>query len=190
MEIVCLRHAESENVLAGASGVVPLAPLTERGRAQAAALAAELTDGVRVSRVYASRAVRARQTAEVLDAPVTVLPQLAEMSIGRREGQIDAALREETAEVLRSWVVDGDLDRRVADGETGHDVLTRMTMALARVAAEGGRPAVIGHVGSLTLALSVLCGLGGAVWGAPLPYAVPFVVHWDGSRWHCPRWPG
>jgi len=57
VEILCLRHAESENVLAGASGVVPLAPLTERGRAQAAALAGE----VWVSRVYASRAVRARQ---------------------------------------------------------------------------------------------------------------------------------
>jgi len=186
VEILCLRHAESENVLAGASGVVPLAPLTERGRAQAAALAGE----VWVSRVYASRAVRARQTAEVLDAPVTVLPQLAEMSIGRREGQIDAALREETADVLRSWVVDGELDRRVADGETGHEVLSRMTTALTRVATEGGSPAVIGHVGSLTLALSVLCGLGGRVWDAPLPHAVPFVVHWDGTRWHCPSWPG
>ena len=186
MEILCLRHAESENVLAGASGVVPLAPLTERGRAQAAKLAGEVC----VSRVYASRAVRARQTAEVLDAPVTVLPQLAEMSIGRREGQIDAALREETADVLRSWVVDGELDRRVADGETGHEVLSRMTTALTRVASEGGSPAVIGHVGSLTLALSVLCGLGGTVWGAPLPHAVPFVVHWDGTRWHCPSWPG
>ena len=186
MEILCLRHAESENVLAGASGVVPLAPLTERGRAQAAALAGEVC----VSRVYASRAVRARQTAEVLDAPVTVLPQLAEMSIGRREGQIDAALREETADVLRSWVVDGELDRRVADGETGHEVLSRMTTALTRVAAEGGNPAVIGDVGSLTLALSVLCGLGGTVWGAPLPHALPFVVHWDGTRWHCPSWPG
>ena len=190
MEIVFLRHAESENVLAGASGVVPLAPLTERGRAQAAALPAALGEQARVSRVYASRAVRARQTAEVLAAPVTVLPQLAEMSIGRREGQIDPALREETSEVLRSWVVDGDLDRRVADGETGHEVLSRMTTALTRVAAEGGSPAVIGHVGSLTLALSVLCGLGGAVWGTPLPHAVPFVVHWDGARWHCPSWPG
>ena len=126
----------------------------------------------------------------MLAAPVTVLPQLAEMSIGRREGEIDAALREETAEVLRCWVVDGDLDRRVADGETGHEVLARMTAALTRVAAEGGSPAVIGHIGSLTLALSVLCGLGGAVWGTPLPHAVPFAVHWDGSRWHCPRWPG
>jgi broad specificity phosphatase PhoE len=187
VEILCLRHAESENALAGVSGVVPLAPLTERGRAQAAALADEVQG---VSRVYASRAVRARQTAEALDAPVTVLPQLAEMSIGRREGQIDAALREETAEVLRAWVVDGDLDRRVADGETGQEVLTRMTTALTRVATEGGSPAVVGHVGSLTLVLSVLCGLGGTVWGLPLPPAVPFVVHWDGTRWHCPRWPG
>jgi broad specificity phosphatase PhoE len=186
VEIVCLRHAESENVLTGASGAVPLAPLTERGRAQAAALSGQ----VRVSRVYASRAVRARQTADVLGAPVTVLPQLAEMAIGRREGEIDAELRRETEDVLRAWVVDGDLDRRVADGETGGEVLARMSEALARIAAGGGTPALVGHVGSLTLAVSVLCGLGGTVWGAPLPHAVPFVVRWDGSRWHCPWWPG
>ena len=173
-------------MLTGASGAVPLAPLTERGRAQAAALAGQL----RVSRVYASRAVRARQTAGMLGAPVIVLPQLAEMGIGRREGEIDATLRQETADVLQGWVVDGDLDRRVADGETGREVLTRMTAALTRIAADGGSPAVIGHVGSLTLALSVLCGLGGTVWGAPLPYAVPFSVRWDGTRWHCPQWPG
>ena len=91
--------------------------------------------------------------------------------------------------MLRAWVVDGDLDRRVADGETGHDVLARMTAALTRIAAGGGRPALVGHVASLTLAISVLCGLGGAVWGAPLPHAAPFPVRWDGSRWHCPRWP-
>ena len=186
VQIVCLRHAESENVLTGASGAVPLAPLTERGRTQAAALAEQ----VRVGQVYASRAVRARQTAEALGAPVTVLPQLAEMSIGRREGQIDPVLRQETEDVLRAWVVDGDLDRRVGDGESGREVLERMTAALTRVAAGGGTPAVVGHVGSLTLALSVLCGLGDAVWGAPLPQAVPFVVQWDGTRWHCPRWPG
>jgi broad specificity phosphatase PhoE len=186
VEIVCLRHAESENVLTGASGAVPLAPLTEHGRAQAAALAVQ----VRVGQVYASRSVRARQTAEALDAPLTVLPQLAEMSIGRREGQIDVALRQETEDVLRAWVVDGDLDRRVGDGESGHEVLDRMTAALTRVAEGGGTPAVVGHVGSLTLALSVLCGLGAAVWGAPLPHAVPFVVQWDGTRWQCPRWPG
>jgi alpha-ribazole phosphatase/probable phosphoglycerate mutase len=64
-----------------------------------------------------------------------------------------------------------------------------MTAALEVVAAQPGRPALVGHVGSLTLAVSVLCGLGGAVWGAPLPHAVPFMVRRDGTRWHCPRWP-
>jgi 2,3-bisphosphoglycerate-dependent phosphoglycerate mutase len=62
VEVRCLRHAESANVLAGASGAVPLAPLTARGWAQAAALGTDL----RVDRVYASPAVRARQTAELL----------------------------------------------------------------------------------------------------------------------------
>jgi broad specificity phosphatase PhoE len=68
VEIVCLRHGESENVLAGASGAVPEASLTEHGRTQARAA-------------------------------------------------------------------------------------------------------------------------GGAVWGAPLPHAVPFTVRRDGSRWQCPCWP-
>ena len=64
--------------------------------------------------------------------------------------------------------------------------------AAGRVALKcmGSGTAVIGHVGSLTLALNVLCGLGGAVWGVPLPYAVPFALYWDGTRWHCPSWPG
>jgi broad specificity phosphatase PhoE len=98
VEIRCLRHAESANVLAGASGAVPLAPQTRYGRAQAAALEA----GLRVDRVYASPAVRARQTAELLVAPVTVLPELAEIGIGARAGEVDAGLRRETADVLRA----------------------------------------------------------------------------------------
>jgi alpha-ribazole phosphatase/probable phosphoglycerate mutase len=120
---------------------------------------------------------------------VVELPGLGELRVGSQEGVVDARLRQETAEVLRAWVVDGDLGRRVADGETGHEVLARMTAALEVIAAQPGRPALVGHVGSLTLAVSVLCGLGGAVWGAPLPHAVPFTVRRDGTRWHCPRWP-
>ncbi|MFJ3404173.1 hypothetical protein [Promicromonospora sp. NPDC090134] len=49
--------------------------------------------------------------------------------------------------------------------------------------------AVIGHVGSLTLALSRLCGLGSSMWGAPLPHAEPFRVEWDGNQWNCAAWP-
>jgi len=194
VELVCLRHAESGNVVAGASGALPLSPLTERGREQARRAAADpQLAGVRA--VYASTALRARQTAEILagelDGEVILRPDLAEIGIGDQEGVVDAALRRETADVLAAWVVEGDLDRRVADGETGHEVLARVRSTLAAIAAEhpGGTVALVGHVGSLTLALSVLCGLGGSVWGAPLPHAVPFRVRGDGERWHCDRWP-
>jgi broad specificity phosphatase PhoE len=193
-ELVFLRHAESENVVAGASGAIPMAPLTDRGREQAAHAAAD--PAVAAARVlYASTAVRVRQTAEIIartkGAAVIFLPELVEVGIGGAEGVVDATLRRETAVVLEAWVVDGDLERRIADGETGHDVLARMRTALDGIAAEhaGERAAVIGHVGSLTLALSVLCGLGSAVWGAPLPHAVPFAVQVEGPRWSCKDWP-
>lgn len=185
MEITCLRHAESANVLLGASGQMPDAPLTVLGREQARALRLPGT-----TTAYVSATVRARQTAEPLGVPVTELAGLGEVGVGSREGAIDAGLRRETADVLQAWVVDGDLDRRVGDGESGREVLIRMTAAVQLVADRGGRPALVGHVASLTVLVSVLCGLGAAVWDAPLPHAVPFVLRRDASGWRCPRWPG
>ena len=185
-EVVCLRHAESANLVAGVSGAVPVAPLTARGFRQAAAVAAALAG---IDRVYASSALRARQTAAALGVEVVARDELVEIGLGGQEGSTDPALRRETADVLRAWVVDGELDRRVADGESGHEVLARMTAGLREVAAFDGRAALVGHVGSLTLAVSVLCGLGAEVWGRPLPPAVPFGIGWDGRRSHCPQWP-
>ena len=186
VDIVCLRHGESENVVAGASGQLPAAPLTAAGWEQARAL--RLTG---ITHAYASATVRARQTAEAFGVPVTELAGLAEVGVGSREGAVDAGLRRETADVLRAWVVDGELDRRVGDGESGHEVLARMGAALDSIADRSGtRPVVVGHVASLTVVASVRCGLGAAVWGSPLPHAVPFVLRRDRTGWHCPRWPG
>jgi broad specificity phosphatase PhoE len=195
VDLVCLRHAESENVVAGASGALPLSPLTARGRRQAAE-AASATDLAGVRCVYSSTALRARQTAQILaqhlDAEVVLAPGLVEMGIGDQEGVIDAELRQETAAVLRAWVVAGDLGRRVGAGESGYQVLARVRASLDSVVGEhpGEKVALVGHVGSLTLGLSVLCGLGGTVWGVPLPHAVPFLVRADGELWHCKQWPG
>ncbi|MEV4801951.1 histidine phosphatase family protein [Nonomuraea sp. NPDC049421] len=58
-----------------------------------------------------------------------------------------------------------------------------------RAATTAGIVAVVGHVASLTAGLAVLCGLGGRVWGAPLPHAEPFAVEWDGTAWRCGSWP-
>lgn len=190
----CLRHGESENVTAGIAGAVPSAPLTEHGRHQAIQAARTLADEP-ISGVYCSTALRARQTAQLLAArfglEVWALPRLTEAGIGRHEGRADPATRRRTAEVLRAWVVEHDLQQRVADGETGQHVLDRMTAAFQQIAwtHPGGTVAVVGHVASLTLALSRLCALGPRVWGNALPHARPFLVESDGQTWRCPTWP-
>lgn len=191
--VYCLRHGESANVVAGAAGVLPAAPLTARGRKQASEAAA--LRGERVSAVYASTACRAQQTAEIIAAAhglrPTIMPDLAEVGIGALEGATDPATRARTAEVLRSWVVDGDLDSRVADGEDGHVVVGRMTRALNAIAdaRAGGTAVVVGHVASLTAALATICHLGTEIWGAPLPHAVPFLVVRTPDGWQCRSWP-
>jgi len=78
----------------------------------------------------------------------------------------------------------------VADGESGHAVVARVTTALRAIAAEnfGTVVALVGHVASLTAGLSALCGIGEDIWGRPLPHAVPFRVHTDGLVWRS-EWP-
>jgi broad specificity phosphatase PhoE len=191
--LICLRHGESANVINRQAGALPGAPLTARGRDQAAAAAARLHDQ-HAGTVYASSAIRSRQTAAIiasaLGLEVAVLPGLSEVGLGSKEGATDPATRRLVAQVLRAWIVDGDLSARVADGESGHDVAARVTAALTRIAtASTGQPAiVIGHVASLTTGISALCRNGPVLWGAPLPHAVPFPLTRRGPRWHV-QWP-
>ncbi|WP_332838866.1 histidine phosphatase family protein [Nocardia bovistercoris] len=190
----CLRHGESENVTAGVAGAVPSAPLTSRGLDQSAAAADTLADEP-IAHVYCSTALRARQTAEALlpgrAVDITAVADLAEVGIGAAEGSTDSAVRRETSAVLRSWIVERRFERRVADGESGTQVLTRMTTVLERIAqTHGGESvALVGHVASLSVTLARLCGLGAQVWGKPLPHATPFLVERKGRYWECRSWP-
>lgn len=194
VRVWCLRHGESENVTTEVAGAVPCAPLTERGRHQAL-MAAQILADEPISRVYASTAVRARQTAQPLAAApgveIQAVAELMEAGIGRHEGSSDPAIRRRAAEVLRSWIVERDLGQRVADGESGHEVVARMATAFQKITEQhaGETVVVVGHVASLTVALDQLCDLGATVWGRPLPHAEPFLVEWDGHAWRCPTWP-
>jgi alpha-ribazole phosphatase/probable phosphoglycerate mutase len=140
--------------------------------------------------------VRAVQTADVLaselglPAPLPV-SGLVEMGLGRHDGSADDGVRGQSAEVLRQWVVHGGLDARVADGESGHEVVARMTQALRGIASSnpGGVVALVGHVASLTALMAARCGIGPAIWDRPLPHAVPFRLDTDGQTWQCPAWP-
>jgi broad specificity phosphatase PhoE len=194
VRIWCLRHGESDNVIAGIAGAVPLASLTQQGRDQAAAAAHQLANEP-ITAVYASTARRAIQTADPIaaahDLEVIASAQLVEVGIGSAEGSHDPEIRRETALVLRAWVVDQDLDQRVADGESGREVVARIAAELETIAAHhpGTTVALIGHVASLTTGLGTLCDLGPGVWGTPLPHAKPFLIEWDGTNWHCSTWP-
>lgn len=193
--IRCLRHCQSQNVLDGVCGEQTLAPLTKAGWAQARAVAARLALEP-IGRVYTSAALRARQTAEViattLRVNLAIMPELAEVGIGEQEGATDPVTRRRTAEVLHAWIVDGDLDARVADGETGHQVTQRMVTAFTTIAtAHPGRTvAVVGHVASLTTGLATLCSqLGSRTWGRPLPPGHPVTVEHHQHTWTCRDWP-
>lgn len=181
VRVWCLRHAEAHNGAAGLAGAAPLASLTASGRYQADA-AARVLAGEPIARVYASTALRACQTAErlaaVLAVDVVALPELVEVGVGDQ--------------VLRAWIVEGDLGQRAANGESGYEVVARVAAAFQRIAVNhpGETVAVVSHVASLTVALGRLCALGAQVWGTPLPHARPFLVEWDGHAWHCPAWPG
>lgn len=204
VRVWCLRHAESE-ANASVPGALEDCGLTQLGRSQAID-AAQRLKAEPITRIYSSTALRARQTAALLAtalattqgtpgtpgmpaASITAMPELVEVEC--------------TADALRAWVVERDLGRPMADGasgasgadrgdgETGHQVVARVTAAFQKIARAhpGETVAVVGHVASLTVALSRLCSLGSGVWGIPLPHARPFLVEWDGSAWHCAAWP-
>jgi alpha-ribazole phosphatase/probable phosphoglycerate mutase len=178
VRVWCLRHAEAENVTAGPADA---APLTARGHHQAIA-AAQTLAGEPITRIYSSTMLRAHQTAELLASVLTVdivaMPELVEVSVGE--------------DMLRAWIVEQALGRRATDGESGWQVVARMTAAFQKIASThpGETVAVVGHVASLTVALGRLCALGATVWGTPLPHAHPFLVEWDGRAWQCQARPG
>ena len=79
-------------------------PLSEGGRAQAAALAARL-EPVDFERIISSPLLRARQTAEIVAGgrEVEIEPRLAEMDYGRWEGLTYEQINETDAEERRRW---------------------------------------------------------------------------------------
>jgi broad specificity phosphatase PhoE len=191
--LICMRHAQSVNVSAHQAGALSEVPLTDLGRHQAE-VAARSVAGAGITAIYASTAVRAEQTARVIGShlglPVVLAADLTEVWLGVREGAIDEATHQMTAEVLRAWIVDGNLAARVADGETGYQVQGRVSSTLKRIGLDHGNQPVliIGHVASLTTGINALCGNGPDVWGSPLPHAVAFTMTRHEQTWHC-TWP-
>jgi broad specificity phosphatase PhoE len=138
VRILLVRHGQSTANAAGAvSSAAPGPDLSDLGREQAEALAAEL-GGDRIDAVYASTLVRAQQTAAPLAArlglDVVVREGLQEIEAGDLEDRTDE-------EALRGYVLPliawagGDLTASAPGAPDGHAFFERFDAAIADIVA-------------------------------------------------------
>jgi broad specificity phosphatase PhoE len=149
--ILLARHGESDwNVARRWQGHSDR-PLTERGRAQAHALAERLGE-IALDAVYASDLERARATAEIVarsqDLRVNLLPELREVDVGSWSGFTRDEARERFPDDYRRWLEGGPGWR---DGETYEEMSDRIVRAVGRIISmhPHGRVLVVSHGGPI-----------------------------------------
>lgn len=214
MKLILARHGQTQaNIDRVLDTLPPGFPLTAEGRRQAEELADALRDEP-VAAVYASPAVRARQTA----APVAARHGLApieldgvqEVFLGDLEARSDPGAHELWNAIYRSWHA-GHPDRRVPGGESGTEVLQRYRAALSRLAAtpqahgpnHANHPngtvatnnpsatiVVVSHGGAIRLAAAALATNVTSEFAQEhyLPNTRTVVLAPAGDGWHCLRW--
>ncbi len=158
-EIILVRHAESTSNVAQRWQGHGDAPLSVRGRAQAAALAAAMT-GERIDRVVSSDLARAHDTARALGRPVEAHPDWRELDLGAWDGLTSAEIAARfpgQLEALRT-----DPDHRLGGGESWRDLARRAGGALERLRATlepGARAVVVAHGAVIVALLEDLLGV-------------------------------
>ena len=184
--LVVARHGEAEYELSeyadeGGS-------LTSLGRQQASALAEELA-GRRVAHVWTSTLARAVQTAEIVAARlgvgVTTRQGLREFGVGNHAGtplDLDPFLQ-----TYLRWL-DGELDERVAGGESGREIADRVGAVLREVADAhpGETVLVVSHGGAIGLGVPHLCRMDAEQ--TSLANTATVEVLADADEWVCTRW--
>jgi broad specificity phosphatase PhoE len=127
------------------------APLTDRGREQARALAAAAA-GLGVEAIWTSQLIRARETAEIVGAALGLVPRvdarLAESHRGRWEGRLVTDLEREEPAAWAAWRRAGAAFRFPG----GESLLEHQRRALAALADVRGGPLpalVVCHGGTI-----------------------------------------
>lgn len=138
MRLILVRHAETAwNAEGRHQGQTFDIPLSEAGRAQAAALAQRFQD-LDIARAAASPLLRARETAELAlgtrGAMLDYDLDLREISHGTWEGKTLTEIQAEDGETLRAWRERPEATR-LPGGETLAEVEARAWAALERATA-------------------------------------------------------
>ena len=153
MEIILLRHGESDANHAGIVQGRGDYPLSERGRNQAL-LTAQRLAVFRPYRIYSSPLARARQTAEIVNRPhnveVLVLEDLIEYNLGAFEGLRFREVLERYPEV-EPGLKRGIPFHHLAPGAENDEEADRRAERALRAILDSGLPrvVVVSHLGIL-----------------------------------------
>ena len=154
MRLLLIRHGQTPgNVLGQLDTAHPGPGQTELGERQAAALARSLANE-QINFLYASTLIRTQITATPLAAvrglQIEVLEGLREIEAGSLEKLTDKASHLRYLGTVFGWA-DGELDRRMPGGPSGHEFFERYDASIARIAAtaaasgDAGTVAVVSH---------------------------------------------
>ena len=197
LRLMLVRHGQTASNLVGAlDSALPGPPLTEEGMAQAAALAERLASEP-VTGVYASAAVRARQTAQpvadVHRTEVLVLDGVHEVQAGDLEGRTDSAAIGEFAQVFHRWTT-GEVDVRMPGAQSGAEVRERFLGGVERIQRthEDGLVVLVSHGGIIRLGAQWLVpDIAGRLADQGLLHNTGHVLlEIDGADWRCLEWSG
>ena len=176
MECWLVRHGESTwNAVGRFQGGLD-APLSPRGHAQAAALAAGLA-GIQFDAVYTSPLSRARDTALACEVALGLAPvsidDLREIGLGDWEGLTLETVLAQQGDHYRRWL-DAPVDHPPPGGEPMARLVGRVSAALDALSARhaDGRVLVVSHGGAISSALCEWLGRPlNAIWSLRLDNA-------------------
>lgn len=164
MELLLVRHGESEGNRRGhLQGQMDL-PLTELGREQAQRLAAWLqTQRDAWDRLYASPLSRARETAEIVGLALgltpELIPNLAEIRVGCLEGLYPEVVASQYPE-FHARPLEASWDFSAYGGESYEEIMARAVairdLLVERHRDPAGRVVVVAHGGILRSLLKLL----------------------------------
>ena len=164
MRLLLVRHGETEgNVGRRLQGSED--PLTERGRRQAAEIAAHLSGRDDIVALYASPYRRAFDTASAIGDALGVEPEprpaLAELDVGDAAGYRFEAWIEEFPEEAERFRLEG-VNYRWPGGESGLDLSARAEREMGRILEchrrEAGAVVIVSHGGALAWIIAHLLG--------------------------------
>jgi broad specificity phosphatase PhoE len=198
MKLHFTRHGESlANTLHIISNRDLPHTLTVKGREQAQTLAARL-EGVPLTRIYTSPVLRARETADIVGAaltvPVEVAQGLKEYDCGILEGRGDAEAWALHRQFVQDWLAGRNRDSAPAGGESFFDIQQRVGEFISGLARQynGSQAEIlcVSHGGTL---LFGLLGLFSNIDPASIqkngfPHTILISAEWRDGQLVCARW--